>query len=221
MIWECCRPLGLQEAQTLDGSGPMRLGSCMRLMAHFPFPKLQKPGHRRPCTGSRCECRRYWLSNRKVPSIAWMVEVCPCLRTCPLMTLLAIPRYCLTCRIQCCWCVTTGTTSIARRRPVMTFYWYARNALLSMPCHRDSCVEACCGQVYSSPSRCNCNCDDEKECTYVCKDKPTQQSASTATVSRLGEQLLTVTHGLRGWRRRWPPSIPQSVSMEGTSSRMQ
>lgn len=101
----------------------------MLLMAHFPFPKLQKPGHCRPCTGSRCECRRYWLSN------------------------------------------PAGTTSIALGRPAMTFYWYARNALLSTPYHRDSCVEACCGQMYSSPSSCNSNCDDEKERkvgTYAC-----------------------------------------------------
>lgn len=40
MMWECCRHL--QKAQTLDGSGPMRLGSSL---------KLRKPGHRRPCTG--------------------------------------------------------------------------------------------------------------------------------------------------------------------------
>lgn len=89
MMWECCRLLGLQEAQTLDGSGPIRLGSCMLLMAHFPFPKLQNPvivalalAQGVSAKGTGC---------RIVPSIAWMVELCPCLRTCPLMTLLAIP----------------------------------------------------------------------------------------------------------------------------------
>lgn len=33
MMWECCRPLGLQKAQTLDGSGPMRLGSSFRFQS--------------------------------------------------------------------------------------------------------------------------------------------------------------------------------------------
>lgn len=32
-LWECCRPLRLQKAQTLDGSGPMRLGSSFRFQS--------------------------------------------------------------------------------------------------------------------------------------------------------------------------------------------
>lgn len=44
MMWECCRHL--QKAQTLDGSGPMDENRQF-----FPFPELQKPGHRRPCSG--------------------------------------------------------------------------------------------------------------------------------------------------------------------------
>lgn len=94
MMWECCRHL--QKAQTLDGSGPMRLGSSFR------------------------------FQSSKTPVIV----------------------------------------ALALGRPAMTFY--ARNALLSTPCHRDSCVEACCGQMYSSPSSCNSNCEDEKGCTYAC-----------------------------------------------------
>lgn len=81
MMWECCRHL--QKAQTLDGSGPMRLGSSFR------------------------------FQSSKNPVIV----------------------------------------ALALGRPAMR-QW--------------SCVEACCGQMYSSPSSCNSNCDDEKECTYAC-----------------------------------------------------
>lgn len=83
MMWECCRPLGLQKAQTLDGSGPMRLGSSFR----FQSSKNPVIIALALAQGVSAEGTGY----RIVPSIAWMVEVCPCLRTCPLMTLLAIP----------------------------------------------------------------------------------------------------------------------------------
>lgn len=81
MMWECCRHL--QKAQTLDGSGPMRLGSSFRFQSSkTPVIVALALAQGVSAEGTGC---------RIVPSIAWMVEVCPCLRTCPLMTLSAIP----------------------------------------------------------------------------------------------------------------------------------
>lgn len=87
MMWECCRHL--QKAQTLNGSGPMRLGSSFR----FQSSKNPVIVALALALGVSAEGTGY----RIAPSIAWMVE------------------------------------------------------------------------VYSSPSSCNSNCDDEeKECTYAC-----------------------------------------------------
>lgn len=62
-MWECCRHL--QKAQTLDGSGPMRLPRQLHASySALSVSKAPKTGHCRPYTSSRCECRRYWLSNR-------------------------------------------------------------------------------------------------------------------------------------------------------------
>lgn len=79
MMWECCRHL--QKAQTqVDGSGPIRLGRQF-----FPFPKLQNPvivalalAQGVSAYLPRYMYLTYLTGYRIVPSIAWMVEVCPC-----------------------------------------------------------------------------------------------------------------------------------------------
>lgn len=65
-----------------EGSGPIRLGSSFRFQSSKnPVIVALALAQGESAEGTGC---------RIVPSIAWMVEVCPCLRTCPLMTLSAI-----------------------------------------------------------------------------------------------------------------------------------